>query len=148
MVLDPLTALSLASNAVQFVDFGSRLVLNARAIYNSASGATAKQEEVRVLAEQFQLQCVQLVALQPLSEATGEATEDEALRILAKRCQHVAKDILVVLEDLRVDGPSRRIQSVRQAFRGSIKAPKIDELVRRMESLRGALHSALLKFLR
>lgn len=148
MVLDPLSALSLASNVVQFVDFGSRLILDARAIYSSASGTTAKQEEIKLLAEQFQQQCAEMVALQPLSDADGVDPANRALRTLATRSQNVAKENFVFLEDLKVDGANRRLKSVRQTLRGSIKAPKVDELVERMESLRNGLNAALLKFLR
>ena len=103
MVLNPLYALSLASNVVQFVDFGSRLVRDAREIYSSVSGATAKQEEVGLLAEQFHQQCAQLVALRPLSNPGGVDTENEALRTLAKRCQVVAKETFDLLEDLKLE---------------------------------------------
>lgn len=37
--MDPLTALGLASNIVQFVDFASKLISQSHEIYQSADGA-------------------------------------------------------------------------------------------------------------
>jgi hypothetical protein len=48
--MDPLTALGLASNIVQFVDFTSKLISTAHSLYTSTSGAKAEHLELEALA--------------------------------------------------------------------------------------------------
>jgi hypothetical protein len=44
--MDALSALSLAGNIIQFIDFGSRLLSNARELYKSSVGSLATHDEI------------------------------------------------------------------------------------------------------
>ena len=48
MVLDPLTAIGLAGNIVQFVDFSSKIVGKANKIYESVDGASTRISTLRL----------------------------------------------------------------------------------------------------
>lgn len=48
--MDPLTALSLAGNIIQFVDFGGRLLGGAGEIYHSAEGSLKVHDELELVA--------------------------------------------------------------------------------------------------
>lgn len=50
-MLDPLTALSIASSVIQIIDFGCRLVSETQQIYHSASGATKYNVTLREITE-------------------------------------------------------------------------------------------------
>lgn len=46
--MDPLTALSLAGNIVQFVEFSSKLLKEGHSLYKSRTGALAIHEELKL----------------------------------------------------------------------------------------------------
>jgi hypothetical protein len=48
--MDPLSALSVAAAVVQFVGFGTRVLSNARHIYESSSGQTSTNLELSTVA--------------------------------------------------------------------------------------------------
>jgi len=47
--MDPLTALSLAGNVVQFVDFGCQLLSHSRELYRSPRGSLAADDEIHLV---------------------------------------------------------------------------------------------------
>ena len=51
MVLDPLTALGVASNAVQLIEFSSRIVSRGHQIYKSADGTLAKNLKLEAVTD-------------------------------------------------------------------------------------------------
>jgi hypothetical protein len=54
LAMDPLTALSLAGNVVQFVEFASSVAILAHKLYQSATGSTKDNDELEMLARNFQ----------------------------------------------------------------------------------------------
>jgi hypothetical protein len=48
-MLDPLTALSLAGNIIQFVDFATKLFIKGREIYNPAEGLSVCDQELEMI---------------------------------------------------------------------------------------------------
>jgi hypothetical protein len=53
-MLDPLTALSVAGNIVQFIDFSTKLIAKGHELYNSVDGATVGNAELEVIARDLQ----------------------------------------------------------------------------------------------
>ncbi|OCL03313.1 hypothetical protein AOQ84DRAFT_381761, partial [Glonium stellatum] len=51
MVLDPFSALSLASNTVQLVQFTSSIIFETQKIYQSATRTSAKNSELEAVAK-------------------------------------------------------------------------------------------------
>ena len=47
--MDSLTALSLAGNVVQFVDFGNKLLSQSRELYRSTQGSLAADDELHLV---------------------------------------------------------------------------------------------------
>jgi hypothetical protein len=50
MVLDPLTALSLAGNILQFIDFAAKVVSKCRGIHKSPDGVLPEDQELELVA--------------------------------------------------------------------------------------------------
>jgi hypothetical protein len=63
MVLDPLTALSVAGTIVQFVNFGTRILSRSRQLYHSTKGALAQDEEFDFITTHLIKLTAKLVAL-------------------------------------------------------------------------------------
>jgi hypothetical protein len=51
MVLDPLSALSIAGNIVQFIDFGSKLLNSSREVYHSAEGLSSNHQHLEQITQ-------------------------------------------------------------------------------------------------
>ena len=101
-MLDPLTAIGLASAIVQFVDFGSKLIKGGSEIYKSVDGALAENSEL----EDITTKIHQLNGniLSPVSMNSGQlpTLDEEALTELAESCRTIAGELLFVLRDPKV----------------------------------------------
>jgi len=98
--MDPLTAIGLAGTVVQFVDFGSRVLLEGRELYKSGSVKLNVQAEA-VTRDLLDFS-VKLEQSSRLHNAARPPTENElALRKLCDDCHGVAKQLLAQLAKLK-----------------------------------------------
>lgn len=134
---DPVAALGLAANIVQFVDFSHKLLSESRALYNSATGSSADNTVIEAVATDLDLLNAKLTA----PSAAGAIPE--SMRSLASQCKDVASELLAVLDKIKVKGPHRKWKSFVQALQSVWRKEEIDELVRRMERLRDEMHFRL-----
>jgi hypothetical protein len=51
-MLDPWTALTLAGNIVQFVDFGTKVIVEGRSLYKSTTGLSSVNQELEFVADE------------------------------------------------------------------------------------------------
>ncbi|KAI9785343.1 MAG: hypothetical protein M1839_000361 [Geoglossum umbratile] len=140
MVVDPFSALGVAGNIVQFVDFTSKLFSKSRELYKSASGTTAENEELGKVTRELQALCVSLAsATRTAPESARRGSNDAALRELSKSCKDAADELLTALGDLKAGGPHRRWQSFYQALRTVWKKEKIRAMEDKIASYRNVL---------
>ncbi|MCJ1250573.1 hypothetical protein MMC30_007801 [Trapelia coarctata] len=143
--MDALSALSLASAVVQFVDFGSKLFVRGAQLYRSPEGALLDNVELGSIAEDLRCISTGLRA----SRSPEHLVDDElALWDLSSSCQKLAERILSTLEDLVARNPRTRWNSVRQAFRSMLKEKEIRALEKSLDSYRSQLTVRLLAVLR
>ncbi|MCJ1396255.1 hypothetical protein MMC18_009144 [Xylographa bjoerkii] len=143
-MLDPFTALSLASTVVQFVDFGSKLIKEGSELYHSAGGALSVNAELEKITLDLKEVTKKLETASPGTKSTENTKESKALRSLAKSCSEAADELLEVLEDLKVKGTNRQWQSLRQALRTSHKKDKIREIEKKLDKLQKMLNTQLI----
>ncbi len=148
-MLDPFTALSLASCIVQFVDFGSKLLSASGELHRSAEGALVENVELEVIAKDV-IQLNNMLAISARSPTdTRQLTKDEeALRKLAESCKLVANELLLVLELLRLQSPGHNWQSFRKALRTVWKKNKIQGLEDRLNKLQKQVNDRLIVMMR
>lgn len=97
--MDPLTALGLASNIVQFVDYSSKIISTSRQLYNSASGAREEYLELELLARN-----IREYAERPddnAAVANKDPAEARVLIGLSRQCIEVSNQLLSVIESVR-----------------------------------------------
>lgn len=117
-MLDPLTAMSLASSIFQFTDFGIRLVTGTIELYYSTDGVNAERSNLESRITQIRNLADQIV--HPLDHNDDDASryrQEQVLRELAKSCKQIASDLLLVLDGLKVKrpaGPGRKLESFRK----------------------------------
>ncbi len=131
-MLEPLIAVSVAANVIQFVQFGLQLLSESREIWNSAKDASSENldiENVYGVLQSFstKLQGARVPDLE-------KSKEEQALEGLSEGCKQTADELLRIIHDLRVKGEKhRRWQSFCQALRSVRKRHEIDGLRRRLD---------------
>lgn len=144
-MIDPLSAVGLASSIVQFVDFGSKLLLEGYNVYKSEQGASKESLEIEGATIRLQELSQRLSA--PRRGATSK--DEAALYELAVDCRALTQELLNMLEELKVtgSGPLRSWETVSKTIRRHFKADVIERLQRRLDKARGAIGLHLLAIL-
>lgn len=99
-MLDPLTALSVASSVIQIIDFGCKLVSETQQIYHSASGATKDNVTLREITEDI----IILDTNQSRQNQNNQrlCPDDIVVGNLADSCAREAKILLGLVVELAV----------------------------------------------
>jgi hypothetical protein len=149
-MLDPLTALSVAGNIVQFLDFSTKLIAKGHELYNSAGGASVGNAELEAIAKDLQDLNGRLQAPRPSENVKAVLSDsDLALRTLSQQCSGVAAELTDALNKLKVHGTAnRRWKSVRQALKGLMRKEELDAIVKRLQFFRGELNFHILVAMR
>jgi len=131
MVLDPFTALGVAGNIVQFVDFSCKLVRNSQSIAKSATGSSATTIELTAIVND----------VERLSDAidTSSSLYPSQLVNLAGQCKTLAAELLKILAQLRKKGKHSRWENFLVALKEIWKQDKINDFVQRLSLLQHQL---------
>ena len=148
-MLDPLTALSVAGNVVQFVDFTTKLLSKSRKIYNSANGALVENMELEAVARNLmELSSRISEAFRSKADDVQLTWEDRNLQTLCENCGAVAEEILALLGKLKLHSKHGKWDSFRKALKTVGSENELDGLMRRLEMYRKQLDTLLLASLR
>ena len=121
-MLDPLTALGLAGNIVQFVDFSSKIVSKARDIHNSANGSLPENIDTETVAQSLR---VLYSNIAPQLDSPSSAQE-EILNKLCIGCDNIAQELLQALGKLTIQGKRTKWKSLRQALKSVSSKEELD----------------------
>jgi hypothetical protein len=137
-MLDALTALSVASSIVQFVDFGAKLLSDTRELYKSSDGCLIEHGEVAKVTTD----------LKELSLGL-KAHRCRELQELSKTCCKLADELLTLLSRIEVPGANRsRSKSFHQATRVLRNKDNLRDLEKRLDRIREHLGVRLLAVMR
>lgn len=137
MVLDPQTALSVATSVLQFVDFGTKLISKGREIYKSADGVLADHAEQAAVASKLaDLTRGLSKSADSFNTLVNPAPEDTALAKVALDCLEVAEDFSAAIDQLAVTGDRRKWKSFRQALKSIWKKEDLEKKMAKMDGLR------------
>lgn len=139
--------LGLASNIVQFLEFGGRLISSTFELYGAAEGALSSNRALEEVSTDLKQLCDGMLPSVPSSNVPAMTESEAALLPLSRSCRALGQDFLVVLEDLKVKGNRKRWQSVRQALRTAWKAKDIQRYERQLGSYRSQIAVRLLAIL-
>ena len=144
--MDPLSALSLASNIVQLVDFGTRVVSASFELY-SPDGISINEELECVMSDLVKI-CSALE--QPQHRINGQRSSISELQLipLSKSCKTLGEELLTVLNNLKVQSPHKKWQSFSQALKAVWKEKEIHHYKERITNLRSEISLRLIGILR
>lgn len=130
--MDPLSALSIAGNVIQFLDFTTKLFKEAREIYHSASGASGSVRTLGTISAQ----------LATLGKSfTPEDLKSLDLKDVAIQCSSVAKELQALVDRLTLKKPSGDgyWASFTLALRTVLSKGQIQAFERRLDKLQKQL---------
>ena len=143
-MIEPFTAVALAGNVVQFVQFGCNLVAETHELYKSANG-TSKAN--------LQTESVTVRLIETIEELengrermfSGKKTSTERrLLEIAEACTMVAKDILRRLEKLKLKESPSVWSCVAKAFKVAWSKEELNALTRRLKAYVSELDTTIL----
>jgi hypothetical protein len=143
-MLDPLTALGLAGNIVQLVDFSSKIVGKARDIYKSADGSLPENLDAETVAQSLRV-LYSNIAPQLVSPSS---VQEETLNELCIGCDNIAKELLQALGRLKIQGKKTKWKSMRQALKSVSSKEELDVISKRLANYREQLNLNFLVALR
>jgi hypothetical protein len=146
LTMDPLTALGLAWNIIQIIDFASKLAATVHEINNSATGATAENETLESLSRETKYSTERLAQSLTLSLLTKD--EKAALLECTTRCGDVSNEVLGTLVKMKASNP----RSIRQTFRAAANvfwySGQKKNLINKLEKCQNSLQRLLIQVLR
>lgn len=149
-MLEPFTALSLATAIVAFVDFGGKLVKTGYRVFKSAQGVT--EEDARLEGVTNDLALISQRLSDSLRANEGPLTHDDhRLQEMGEGCSELAGKLLAMLEGLRVTGSGglRGWRALRKSLERHVKKKaEIDEIAGQLNMYRQQISTHLLHILR
>lgn len=143
--MEPLAALGLASNVLQFVDFSSNLVRDAAKVYHSTSGLPAELEDVVIITDSLDSY---MGRLSPPALSPSAPADNKALIALVSSCQETCRDLKQLVENIKGKDPGSRRDSFRVAWRSLRSKGRLEELEKRLDRYRSQILSHLVYMLR
>ena len=144
--MDPLSALSLASNIVQLVDVATRVVSASFELY-SPDGISINGELECVMSDLVKI-CSALEQPQHQIDEQRSSISELQLIPLSKSCRTLGEELLTVLNSLKVESPHKKWQSFRQALKAVWKEKEIHRYKERISNLRSEISLRLIGILR
>lgn len=145
--MDPLTAVGLAGNILNFVDFSAKVLSRAKHLYESASGATAENDELESLTTNLKSLAEKVQRRPSQVPRKGHfhinITSESFLDNLSQQCIQVADELLETLDSIKVKGDGRTRKSAVQAMKTIWRQDHIDALQKRLDRVSKQLTEGL-----
>lgn len=148
-MFDPLTALGLAGNLIQVIQFSYDLVSESNRIYEDAGGSLVRNKATEEVAGDLESLTNGLKARQDewrnRHGATALDPDEARLRNLCERCIEVSLELQAQLTKLKVkEGQAKRLRSYKQALISVWRKDAIEEISQRLEQYQRELDTRVL----
>ena len=149
MFLDSWIALTVACSVVQFVDFSVKLISKGNQYYKSTDGDLQQNTEHIANANAFrQLSHGFSKSLDALSKEQKLSHDEKALQLAAQNCKILASTLRTTVDRLRLPENNKTWKSFRHALKTYWNKEEIEDMLRRLRSLREELVIHLLVVMR
>src|ERR1700760_4422248 len=148
-MIDPASAISLASSVVQLTTFIADLISRSQELHKSATGLLVRQSDLETTTNSLHNLVGDLSSrASKLQTESPSGTSDYDLYNLCNSCVAVADELLQATEKLKVRGRHKGWNSFRQALLSLWNEKKLDELKDRLNGFRDQINTILLLNLR
>jgi hypothetical protein len=145
MVVDPFTAIGVAGNIVQFLDFACKLFSEARELSKSVTGQSTAHQELESACNYLNIFSGQLSTSHFDTNPQNLTSGEKAIVELAASCRSTSDELSAMIQKLQLKPNTnhRSYQSFLQAVKGVWKKSKIEELQRKLDNHRRDLTMGL-----
>jgi ankyrin repeat protein len=148
-MLDPLTALGLAGNLIQVIQFSYDIVSEGNKIYNDSGSVLSQNKTAEEVATDLSELTQSLKAKQEewrvAHGRTALEPDETRLRNLCDRCVEVAYELQIQLNKLKAkDGRGKRLRSYKQALISVWRKNDIEEIAARLKRYQEELDTRVL----
>ncbi|KAM7218002.1 hypothetical protein V8F06_006685 [Rhypophila decipiens] len=133
--MDPVTAIGLASGILSFVTFSSKLINGAIKIHNTEDGRLDDNRTLELVVEEMRRLSERLLTW----DDSRLACEDNGLRLLARECYNLSKELIAMLKRLKPKDATSKTQSLWSAVKNVIHDKEKVELEQKLERCRSQL---------
>jgi hypothetical protein len=137
--MDPLTALSIAGNVIQFVDFGCKVFSKGVEIFQSAQGSTVVHDELEDITTDVSIMARKLRASSLQKEGT-----DSTISGICQDCTRMADQILERLARLKTGPKHTQWKSMWMALKQVWSEKEMQDMVRRFMMFKETLEMHIL----
>jgi hypothetical protein len=153
--MDPLTAFSVAGTVIQFVDYGTKLLVGAHGLYKSTSGVLTANQELELVTVDLRGVIRKLGSLTTEGGTVQDADEKELQETFLKirdEATRLATELMSKLERLKVKedlrGHQRAWASLFKAIESAWSKDELHEMILKLETLKEAMETRLFFSLR
>jgi len=141
--MDPVTALSLASSILTFIDFANKIITGTSEVYQSVSGATAENAHIDIIVKDLNEITDDLSTSLP-----GRTNNEKALKDLASKCELVSGRLQALLDGLKVSGDHTTWKSLKAKIKSMRKEKEILSMEKQLGDYRAQILTRLTLMLR
>lgn len=152
-MLDPLTALALAGNIMQFVEFSGKIISGSSELFQSSSGVLKSNEALEAITKDLVAMTSKLGQLDLDDQSHLLIEEDQALQDLCRSCTSVADELLLRLNKLKVptsigQGKRKRWKSAQHVVQSAWAEKELSTLGGQLAGFKQALELRIVAQLR
>lgn len=133
-LMDPLIALALAGNVLQFVDTARSVVSRGLEVYTSIDGTTSQDADAEFVTNDL------LRLVQRLSFSNQINTQCPELAALCSRCVDVSKELVASIARIKGDGRAGRWPSLKRALMRFWNEKEIMSMEKRILAIQAEYH--------
>jgi hypothetical protein len=146
--MDPLSALSLAGNIIQFVDFGVKLLSGAVRLYRSPTGTLPINDEIELITTDLKALIIKLRGSSYFTILPDQDDEHQRLSF-SKTCDgaiQVAEEVFERLNKVKAHSRKHRkvLSSIQQAVKSCWEAEEIKNLLKRLKEYKEVIETRVL----
>ncbi|KAI1413392.1 hypothetical protein F5Y13DRAFT_198678 [Hypoxylon sp. FL1857] len=135
--MEALAVVGLASNILQFIEYGYKVIVVAKELHESGQDATQSNETTAFLTREMRELSLRVMNDLPESDLTDD---EKALSQLAQQCSQLSNKLLVLLDSLKVKGQRRKRDVVTAVFRNIRKRGEREQLRACLDNYRAQLN--------
>ncbi|KAL4885296.1 hypothetical protein BJY04DRAFT_214631 [Aspergillus karnatakaensis] len=132
--MDPLSAIGLASNILQFIEFGTNVCNGIHEIASSSTGLTDSNTHLSVVVDDLKRAADGL-----LTDLKGNNKHEVELIKLAGECKDLSAELVAIFLKLKAKKGDRLWSTVRTAWKSTLREKKVALIEKRLTDYRGQI---------
>ena len=149
MVLDPLSAFSVACNVLQVIEIGVKVLSKAADYRKAESGVLSEQKDLRDVMQSLNNLNTDLSASLPQQTASKELTVEEArLLEVNNQCLRLSKEFINFLDHLKIRDRHAVFDSLRMSIKTMWHRDKMDAMEKSLSQARSNLNVTFLVYMK